>query len=551
MRVWLGLLGTTIFVIAGCGSPVVGSPRACPEGQVLCGDTCHDLDTDPLHCGLCDNACAAGETCSAGVCAADCPEGQILCDGMCVDPLTNRTHCGGCSFGPTDVDGGVPTGASCVGDESCIDGICVCPEGSVDCDGICVLLETDLDNCGACGNACPVPPNATATCADSTCGFVCIPGFADCDLDPANGCEVDLGSDIANCGACGNLCADVPNGSAACSAGLCEFACVPDFGDCDLDTSNGCETDLTSTLEHCGMCGMLCPTPPNATPSCSMSVCDFTCLPGFADCDLDPANGCEVDLNTSDMHCGMCGNMCTAPSMCTGGVCGGICRSAPPRILIYGPGLTRGTGLLDPAAVVTTLASDAMWRSMTTADFASYDIIWIGGGNCGGNLDTIQGTADDTVSTWGPAVTGRIVIVTGDPDLHGGAAAQRFLRNSAAWLGVNGATAEGGSTSLFFSWGCTLVNAPGYTAGARGTPERFGSVLGTPITGTNTNFCAAFTTPVGSAHPVLAGITGYWGCPTHGGLPTVPATYDVLATGSAGGTATIVAREAPIPCLTP
>ena len=38
-------------------------------------------------------------------------------------------------------------------------------------------------------------------------GCVCLAGFADCDGDQTNGCEVALGVDAQNCGSCGNVCA--------------------------------------------------------------------------------------------------------------------------------------------------------------------------------------------------------------------------------------------------------------------------------------------------------------------------------------------------------
>lgn len=35
----------------------------------------------------------------------------------------------------------------------------------------------DVDNCGACGNVCTAPENATAVCGDDGCGFACNDGF--------------------------------------------------------------------------------------------------------------------------------------------------------------------------------------------------------------------------------------------------------------------------------------------------------------------------------------------------------------------------------------
>jgi len=43
-------------------------------------------------------------------------------------------------------------------------------------------------------------------------------GFADCNADPADGCEVDLREDLGHCGACGMSCADQCE---TCSSGAC------------------------------------------------------------------------------------------------------------------------------------------------------------------------------------------------------------------------------------------------------------------------------------------------------------------------------------------
>jgi hypothetical protein len=52
-----------------------------------------------------------------------------------------------------------------------------------------------------------------------SCGGRCNPGFDDCNRDfRSDGCEINLASDPANCGACGSVC---PQG-ASCSNGLCQ-----------------------------------------------------------------------------------------------------------------------------------------------------------------------------------------------------------------------------------------------------------------------------------------------------------------------------------------
>jgi hypothetical protein len=61
------------------------------------------------------------------------------------------------------------------------------------------------------------PPN-TVSC-DGT-GCVCATGFGNCDGTWADGCEANLASDPANCGACGNACMGTCMAGACSSTGL-------------------------------------------------------------------------------------------------------------------------------------------------------------------------------------------------------------------------------------------------------------------------------------------------------------------------------------------
>ncbi|MFO0624752.1 MAG: SUMF1/EgtB/PvdO family nonheme iron enzyme [Polyangiales bacterium] len=57
----------------------------CGTGTLRCGWLCRDLQQDPLNCGACGRACAAGQGCLQGVCAPSvgvlCPSGMILVPG--------------------------------------------------------------------------------------------------------------------------------------------------------------------------------------------------------------------------------------------------------------------------------------------------------------------------------------------------------------------------------------------------------------------------------------------------------------------------------------
>lgn len=73
---------------------------------------------------------------------------------------------------------------------------------------------------------------------------------------------------------------------------------------------------------HCGGCGLAC----SDTEACLDSEC--ACREGFADCDGDPRNGCEAELDRDLDHCGECGEVCEGSTpACLSGSCG-ACGSA-------------------------------------------------------------------------------------------------------------------------------------------------------------------------------------------------------------------------------
>ncbi|MFT3769537.1 MAG: MopE-related protein [Minicystis sp.] len=169
----------------------------------------------------------------------------------------------------------------------------------------------------------------------------CSPGFADCNGNGLDGCETNLGTSAANCGACGNAC-NVPNAAAACANGTCQVgACNLGFADCNNAPGDGCETLLT-TNQNCGGCGVACALP-NGSASCTSGTCTLTaCNPGHYDCDGNPQNGCEATPCANGSHCatgagcqsGVCANGICATPLCNDGVqngaetavdCGGTC----------------------------------------------------------------------------------------------------------------------------------------------------------------------------------------------------------------------------------
>ncbi|MHA7632156.1 hypothetical protein [Corallococcus sp. M7] len=69
-------------------------PEMCTDaGTTQCGDTCVSTDSDPAHCGGCDQACTSTEACEAGACVAVCRiDGQQIAAGT-VNPSNACEQC--------------------------------------------------------------------------------------------------------------------------------------------------------------------------------------------------------------------------------------------------------------------------------------------------------------------------------------------------------------------------------------------------------------------------------------------------------------------------
>jgi len=103
----------------------------------------------------------------------------------------------------------------------------------------------------------------------------------------------------------------------------CGFVCAPfsPFADCDGNPANGCETNLDTDPNNCGFCGAVCPAGSNSTASCAAGVCRFFCNNGFLNCDGNLETGCEVNPQTDDANCGFCGRACASNEVCSNGAC--------------------------------------------------------------------------------------------------------------------------------------------------------------------------------------------------------------------------------------
>jgi hypothetical protein len=192
------------------------------------------------------------------------------------------------------------------------------------CAGEC-FKNSDPRTCGACNHDCTSLANVkpgSVQCQAGKCvapADGCLPGHGHCTANPDDICETDLTA-IANCGRCGNNC---PPTAPFCSNGGGTQTCVLDCGGTTPDKCGTTCLDLKTDVANCGACDQVC-TFPNATASCVNRVCTSRCDTGFGDCNAQP--GCETALNV-DNNCGSCGNACPANFKCNAStrMCVDIC----------------------------------------------------------------------------------------------------------------------------------------------------------------------------------------------------------------------------------
>jgi len=338
----------------GCESPLAADPANCGACGAVCpagpnavarcaGGVCTQgcgagfgdcdgsasngcevsLDTDARNCGACGVFCTtpnATPACRAGRCAVGtCNAGFADCDadaanGCETATAADNTNCGAC-------------GNRCPAGTACSEGVCasVCRGATTFCTDRCVDLRADPAHCGGCGQACAPVTNGMPGCTAGACVALCASGFGDCDGFVGNGCEADLRTSDTHCGACGLRCTR-PNAVAACGEGVCRVAtCVGGYADCNGSDGDGCETNVLSSLSHCGGCGQTCQRA-NAGAVCVGGSCQLgACSTGWGNCNGQESDGCETELRFNNQHCGQCGRVCAAGTACSGGVCASVC----------------------------------------------------------------------------------------------------------------------------------------------------------------------------------------------------------------------------------
>ncbi|MBI5538043.1 MAG: hypothetical protein HY898_35305 [Deltaproteobacteria bacterium] len=304
---------------ASCGSVPDGCAGKVDCGTCPAGQTCGGNGT-PNQCG--SGSCTAKTCAQVGASCGFASDGcsQALDCGKCVSPAT----CGGdgkpgqCGCSPKTC---AMIGVSCgVVDNGC--------GQTMDC-GSCGQGETcgGSGQPGLCGCACTLP-HAAASCAAGVCSLQgCDADWADCDADVDNGCEVHVADDPDHCSGCNKKCTYAHAG-ALCGQGTCAMGtCDQGWTDCDKTAVTGCEINTDADPANCGSCGESCSST-GGTPKCWGGVCGIDCAAGLGDCNANVADGCETNLKTSLHHCGSCTKDCANPlptgvatAKCTAGAC--------------------------------------------------------------------------------------------------------------------------------------------------------------------------------------------------------------------------------------
>lgn len=273
-----------------------------------------DIRNDNNNCGGCKIKCNQNATCKNGEC--QCLSGYANCnnkwDDGCEINLNSNQTCGTSCSNITN----------CNQNAYCSNGSCLCLSPYENCNGLwsdgCEInINTDVNNCGKCKFKCELPNTDEVTCNLGQCKVVkCKTNYGNCDNQDYNGCETNLSNDANNCGSCNNKC----NQNAQCINGACQ--CNNGYLNCNDQWADGCEVNKYNDPYNCNGCGNVCNLPNVASHICNMGVCNIgICKWNYANCDGIQSNGCEINLNTDPNNCGTCNNKCNQNAYCSNGNC--------------------------------------------------------------------------------------------------------------------------------------------------------------------------------------------------------------------------------------
>ncbi|MCX7942957.1 MAG: hypothetical protein N2746_00380, partial [Deltaproteobacteria bacterium] len=166
-------------------------------------------------------------------------------------------------------------------------------------------LRRDVNNCGVCGNICKVEKGIT-TCENKICKIKsCELNYGDCNAEYSDGCEEELTS-VSHCGSCENDCTQkkwykvseyrcIPTviDNYICDISMCEL----NYANCNRKSEDGCEVDIGGDVNNCGECEKVCDanTMNVVKPFCKNGSCDYDrCRVAWEDKNYSRTDGCET-----------------------------------------------------------------------------------------------------------------------------------------------------------------------------------------------------------------------------------------------------------------
>ncbi len=134
--------------------------------------------------------------------------------------------------------------------------------------------------------------------------------------------------------------------------------------------------------------------------------------------------------------------------------------------LIYGPSVigadsNYGTSgsleqtILQSEGYSVTIATAAQWDAMTSAQFASYQLLVIGDPQC----DSTGMAAAVNESTWMPAVNGNVIVIGTDPAYHYAFGSNNAGAYATAQAALRYAGSDATATNLYLDLSCAYDNA--------------------------------------------------------------------------------------------
>jgi hypothetical protein len=294
--------------------------KVCDLGTGQCVECTPDSDFCPMgqYCAPATLSCTVGCTDTS-----DCMAGQ-QCN-------TDAHVCTGCVN-----DSDCAPGSVCFNKQSCIPGC----SATQPCDGqktccsesFCVATDTDPLHCGGCNSPCPERPNAVVGCAGGACTSVCEAAFADCNQDPADGCEQNTlqdgpclclpgtqkacytgGPGTQNKGPCkGGMQTCDPTGLAygpcvgevtpkaeICANGIDEdcTGAADDLPDLDMDGWTKCQGDCCDSAADCGSPALVNPGAFDVAGNNLDDDCDGMVDNGAVTCDTGLASNSNTPLD--------------------------------------------------------------------------------------------------------------------------------------------------------------------------------------------------------------------------------------------------------------